>query len=365
MISIYSLVINIFFPFIILIVYFRMLFNKEDKVRYKEKIFISNFNSTRNFNKKLIWFHAASLGEIKSIIPLLKKLNNDQKKIEFLITTITVSSAELISKELYKYQNITHRYLPIDKKDLVEEFLNNWSPNIAIFVDSEVWPNFIFKIKNMGIPLILLNARITSKSFNRWKYFSTLSSQIFKCYDLCLASSLYTKKRLEKLNATNIKFLGNLKFSSDAKTQNIENKNKKILKKYKTWCAASLHNGEEEFCINTHINVNQVHGNILTILVPRHIDNVNKIYKKSKKYSLKVQILNPKDIIKKNIDILIINSFGILNKYLNYCNFVFMGKSILKKFEYNGGQYPIEAAKFGCNIYHDPYTYNFKEVYKL
>ena len=206
MILIYSLVINFFYPIIILVIYFRSLINKEDKIRYKEKLFISKFNPDRNLNKKLIWFHAASLGEIKSILPLLKKLNKNQKEIEFLITTITISSANFVSKELYKYKNINHRYLPIDKKTLVTEFLNNWSPNLAIFVDSEVWPNFIYEIKNMGIPLILLNARITSKSFNRWKYFSRFSSKIFGSYDLCLTSSLDTKKKLEKLNAKNIKF---------------------------------------------------------------------------------------------------------------------------------------------------------------
>ena len=365
MILIYSLVINFFYPIIILVIYFRSLINKEDKIRYKEKLFISKFNPDRNLNKKLIWFHAASLGEIKSVLPLLKKLNKNQKEIEFLITTITTSSANFVSKELYKYKNINHRYLPIDKKTLVTEFLNNWSPNLAIFVDSEVWPNFIYEIKNMGIPLILLNARITSKSFNRWKYFSRFSSKIFGSYDLCLTSSLDTKKKLENLNAKNIKFLGNIKFSSDNEIQNIENKNKNILKKYKTWCAASLHRGEEELCINAHIKVNKAHKNLLTILIPRHINNVKKIYSITKRYQLNTQILNSKENIKKNLDILIVNSFGVLNKYFNYCDFVFMGKSFLKKFEYNGGQNPIEAAKFGCKIFHGPYTYNFQEVYKL
>ncbi len=365
MITIYSSLINLLFPLIIFIIYLRVFLNKEDKVRYKEKIFFSNFKIERNYTKKLIWFHAASLGEIKSIIPLLKKLNKNSNKVEFLITTITVSSAELISKEFAKYKNVFHRYLPVDKKNLVEEFLNSWSPNLVIFIDSEIWPNFIYEIKKLGVPLILLNARLTTKSFKRWKYFLNFSSRIFSSYDLCLTSSLDTKKKLNVLKAENIKFLGNLKFASENEVQHLEIKNKKILKKYKVWCAASLHNGEEELCLKTHMNLNHAHKNILTVIIPRHISNAKNIFNKSKRYGLKAQILDSKDIIKKNIDILIINSFGVMNKYFNYCDSVFMGKSYLKKFELNGGQNPIEAAKFGCKIYHGPYIHNFNEVYKL
>ena len=146
MFLIYRYLINIFFPIIILITFLRTYFNKEDKNRFKEKLFSSSFNVNKNYNKKLIWFHVASIGELKSIIPLIKRLNR-KNNFEFLITTITLSSSHLISEELSGEQNITHRFLPIDKLNLVKKFLDNWSPNLTIFVDSEIWPNFILEIK--------------------------------------------------------------------------------------------------------------------------------------------------------------------------------------------------------------------------
>ena len=167
MLLIYRYLINFFFPIIIIIIFFRSLFNKEDKDRFKEKLFSSSFNITKDYNKELIWFHAASIGELKSIIPLIKKLN-EKNKFEFLITTVTLSSANLIKKELLNEKNIIHRFFPIDKSNLVQRFLDSWSPNLIIFVDSEIWPNFILNIKQRNIPLILLNGRITKKTFLRW-----------------------------------------------------------------------------------------------------------------------------------------------------------------------------------------------------
>ena len=153
---IYRHLINILFPIIIILIYLRVWFKKEDKNRFKEKLFISSFNITRNKDKKLIWFHAASIGEIKSIIPLIKKLNTNNK-FEFLITSVTTSSAKLILEQLSNEKNIIHRFFPIDKQNIVIKFLESWSPDLILFVDSEIWPNFLFEIKKRSIPLILLN----------------------------------------------------------------------------------------------------------------------------------------------------------------------------------------------------------------
>ena len=143
---IYRHLINILFPLIIILIFLRVWFKKEDKNRFKEKLFISSFNITRNKDKKLIWFHAASIGEIKSIIPLIKKLNTNNK-FEFLITSVTTSSAKLILEQLSNEKNIIHRFFPIDKQSIVIKFLESWSPDLILFVDSEIWPNFLFEIK--------------------------------------------------------------------------------------------------------------------------------------------------------------------------------------------------------------------------
>ena len=147
MFFIYRYLTFILYPFFILLIYFRAVLKKEDKIRFKEKIFSSNFKSVRNIKNKLIWFHAASIGEISSVIPLIKTINNSKKNIDFLITTVTLSSAQLVSRELSQYSNITHRFFPLDTANLSKKFLEAWTPDLVCFIDSEIWPNFLFKIK--------------------------------------------------------------------------------------------------------------------------------------------------------------------------------------------------------------------------
>ena len=164
MLSIYRFLTFFLYPIFILIIFLRVFLKKENKLRYKEKIFSSSFNPKKSRNKKLIWFHASSIGELLSIMPLIDNLNiNNSKNLEFLVTTVTLSSAELLEKKLLNYNNVTHRFFPLDTKFLVNSFLDNWQPNLICFIDSEIWPNFLFKIKENKIPLILLNARITKK----------------------------------------------------------------------------------------------------------------------------------------------------------------------------------------------------------
>ena len=363
MLFLYKTIINIFYPFFFLIIYIRKFLGKEDQKRFKEKIYPSFFNPKKN--KKLIWFHAASIGEFLSIISLIKKINKKESKTNFLITTITKSSGELFKKELRSYSNITHRYLPIDHPVLVNKFLNLWKPSLSILVDSEIWPNFIVEINKRKIPLVLINGRITKKTFNRWRFFPKFSKRIFGSFDLCIASSKDSKKNLLNLKAKNVKFIGNLKFTNEIKKLNLDKNNKFGLNKKKIWCAASTHSGEDSIIIKTHIILKKTHKDVLTIIVPRHINRVKEIKSIAKNMNLKTQILNEKNIVNKNADIIVVNSFGVLLKIFNYCKLIFMGKSLLKEKKLVGGQNPIEAAKLGCKIYHGPYIYNFNEIYKL
>ncbi len=361
MLLIYRYLINILFPLIIILIFIRTKFNKEDKDRYKEKLFFSSFNVIKNKNKKLIWFHTASIGELKSIIPLVKKLNKADQ-FEFLITTVTLSSAKLLAKELSGKKNIIHRFFPIDKNNLVKKFLSKWSPNLIIFVDSEIWPNFLLEINNQKIPLILLNARITKKSFVRWKLISKTAEKIFQTFDLCIPSSQESKKYLEDLKVKKIKYFGNLKLTSENNFDTIKNK---ILFTNKFWCAVSTHKEEDISCLKTHLIIKKIHQNIITIIIPRHIDRAKNIRSLCKKLNLKSQIISEGDAIKDKKEIIIINSYGVIPNYLKYCKSVFIGKSLIKRLEKVGGQNPIEAAKLGCKIYHGPYVYNFKEIYEL
>ncbi len=364
MLLIYRYLINFFYPIIIIIIFFRKYLNKEDKIRFKEKLFSSAYNINKDHNKKLIWIHAASLGELKSTIPLIKRLNK-KNQFDFLITTTTLSASNLFSEELLSEKNITHRFFPIDKHSLVKEFLKKWSPNLIIFVESEVWPNFILEIKKKNIPLVLLNARITKKTFLRWNLMPKLAKKIFQSFDLCLPSSKESKKYLEKLKVKNIKYLGNIKLAAENNIVALNNENKEILKINKFWCALSTHKEEEIFCLKTHLNIKKVYKDIITIIIPRHIDRAKKIKSSCERVNLNCQILSKGELIKKGKEIIIINSYGVTSAYLNLCKSVFIGKSMIKRLKLVGGQNPIEAAKLKCKIYHGPYVYNFEEIYEL
>jgi 3-deoxy-D-manno-octulosonic-acid transferase len=363
MLGIYRFLTFILYPLFIILIFLRSIYKKESRIRYKEKIFSSSFNSNRNIKKKLIWFHAASIGETLSIIPLVDEINNLNKNIEFLITTVTLSSANLLKKRLEGYNNVSHRFFPFDLESLSEKFLSLWRPNLICFVDSEIWPNFLFKIKEKKIPLVLLNGRITKKTYTRWNRFSKFAKEVFNNFDLCLPCSEESKNYLEKLHVRKISYFGNLKFAVKIKKGNLSKTNIKILDNFKVWCAASTHEGEENIVIKTHLEIKKKYKNVLTIIVPRHIDRVVYVKTLADKFNLNNQILNDGDIINATKEILVINSFGVLSKYFDYCKNVFIGKSLIKKLSSVGGQNPIEAVKLNCKVYFGPYVYNFQEVY--
>ena len=365
MFLVYRFLTTFFYPIFVIIIFIRKLTKKEDGVRYKEKIFPSSFFPKRDSTKKLIWFHAASIGEVQSILPIIFKLNQNNKNLEFLITTVTLSSGNFIKNKIFNYPNISHRYFPVDSFFLIKEFLNAWSPNLILFVDSEIWPNLIFETKKRNISTIIINGRITKKTFKRWMVISHFAKKIFNCFDLCLASNNESKKYLERLNAKNIKYFGNIKLAGSLDIENINNENESLLSKNKFWCAASTHKGEELFCLKTHLNIKKIYKNIITIIIPRHINRTSEINLLCRKLDLNSQILNSNELIQEGKEVIIINSFGVLPKYFKYSKSVFIGKSILKKFEQVGGQSPIEAAKLGCKVYHGPYVYNFSEIYSL
>tara|TARA_A100001011_G_scaffold394169_2_gene485900 strand:- start:184 stop:1464 length:1281 start_codon:yes stop_codon:yes gene_type:complete len=364
MILFYRALTNLFYPILVLIIFFRKLAKKEDQKRYKEKIFSSNYNVKKNNKLKLIWFHAASIGELKSIIPIIDQLNVRENSLEFLVTTITLSSANLAKIKFKNNNNIHHRFIPIDVKFLIVKFLDLWKPKAIFLVDSEIWPNLISVVKEKKIPLAILNARITNKTFNRWRFVSSFAESLFGSFDLCLTSNFETKEYLENLNAKNIHYIGNIKFCETIK-KNIKNNNEIFLTSKNFWLAASTHNGEENFCLLTHLEIKKDMKNIVTIIAPRHVNRSADIKKLCDGYNLNCQILNSGDHILEDREIVIINSYGILSSFFKNSKSVFIGKSNIKKLKNVGGQNPIEAVKLGCKVYHGPFVYNFKEVYKI
>jgi len=359
----YKFLTYLFYPFSSIYLFLRKLKKKEHPTRYKEKL--SKIEAERGIGP-LIWFHVASVGEAMSILPLVENFENDEKIKKILITTITLSSAQILQKRYDQNVKIIHQFLPLDIPKFVNKFLNYWSPNLAIFIDSEIWPNLIYGIKKKNIPLLLVNGRITKKSFLRWKFFKNFSRQIFKNFDLCIASNKETENHLKILGAQNIKNYGNLKF---AKTKVSLNKKLDpalydIIKNRKIWCAASTHPSEEIFCAKAHLELKKIYNNVLTIIIPRHINRIKKIYSELSDLNLKVVMYTNSGEIKNETDILLIDTYGEALKFYDVSKCVFIGKSLVKSLEEVSGQNPIEASRLGCKIFHGPNVNNFLEVYQ-
>ena len=359
----YKLLTYLFYPLAPIYLFLRILRKKENPKRYKEKL--SKINTPRD-NGFLIWFHVASVGEAMSILPLIESCIEEKKINRILLTSITLSSGKILEKRYMQNTKVVHQFLPLDVPIFTNKFLDHWKPNLSIFIDSEIWPNLILQIANKKIPLLLINARITEKSFKRWQLIINFAKKIFSKFDLCIASNKESENFLKILGAKNIKNHGNLKFSQTK--VNLNNKlDSSLLNKIqnrKIWCAASTHPGEEVLCARAHLKIKKIYKNILTIIIPRHTDRTKKINAELSNLNLKVAFYSNLNQMNENTDILIIDSYGESLKFYNVSKYIFVGKSLVKSLITDSGQNPIEPARLGCKIFHGPNVANFIEIYK-
>ena len=333
--------------------YLRILKKKECPLRFKEKL--GNSQKIRN-NGNLIWFHCSSIGELKSIFPVIDYY---LKKNQILVTTSTLSSNEIFQKKYRNVQNITHQYAPIDTPQIIKKFFIKWKPNVIIFTESEIWPNQIFYAKNNKIPIILLNARISKKSFIKWKLIKISMNKILNSFDLILSQSNESANFFKYFRVNNVLMLGNLKFVLSEDFKVIEESIN--LKKKLIFTALSTHRTEEEVCIRIHTSLKLKYQNLLTIIIPRHIDRISEIKKIISNAKLNFLITETLDNFTDNTDILIINSYGNTKEILKLSKYVFIGGSLVN----HGGQNPLEVAFNNSLIFHGPHIYNFKEIYEF
>jgi 3-deoxy-D-manno-octulosonic-acid transferase len=353
MFFLYQIILSLLVLISPILIIFRIYKGKEDKIRFREKFSIP---SKKRSKGKLIWFHGASVGEILSIIPLIENYEKDKLINQILVTSSTLSSSRVLKK--FKFKKTVHQFYPIDHFFFTKRFLEYWKPNLAIFIDSEIWPNMFKKLEEKKISLILLNARITKKTFLRWQSLKNVSQKVFKKISIAYPQNLETKYFLRKLKVKKIKTIGNLKFAEQ--DNEIMNKLNFRFKSKKIWVASSTHSDEEIFCGKTHIELKKKIKNLLTILIPRHIHRVQEI--KSELENLRLNVTNHSSNTKnlKNIDIYIVDTFGETKKFHKVGTSVFIGGSIINR----GGQNPLEAARYGARILHGPNVDNFKDVYK-
>jgi 3-deoxy-D-manno-octulosonic-acid transferase len=347
-----TFIINYFLNLYLII---RIIRKKECPIRYKEKICQSLANRKEGF---LIWFHCSSIGELKSIFSIIDYYLNN-KKIQILVTTSTLGSNEVFKKKYEKNESIIHQYSPFDTPQIIKKFFLKWKPNIVFFAESEIWPNQILEAKNKNIPIILLNGRLSPRSFNRWKFFKNNMKEILNCFNIILCQSKESKESFDYFDTNNVEYIGNLKFVA---TKEYESKNtsEKELQRL-IFIALSTHKTEEKICARAHLFLKEKYPNLLTIIIPRHVNRVQEIKDEINKLKLNSIISNSLNAIEKNTDIMIVDTYGLTKKFLELSKFVFIGGSLIN----HGGQNPIEVAYNNSIIFHGPYVYNFKEIYKL
>ena len=338
-----------------LIVIYRIVKKKENPKRFLEKF---SLNKKKRETGKLIWFHCSSVGELLSIIPLLKEFEKIKSIKQILVTTSTLSSSKIFGK--FKFKKTSHQFYPLDNIHIVSNFLNHWNPSSVFFVESEIWPTMISELNKRKIKIVLINARMSENSFKRWFSIRYFGKNILEKFDYIFPQNKETFLYFKKLGMKKIKFLGNLKFIS-SNNDKLNRINKKYFKNKIILCSASTHYNEEEIFANLHIKFKKKIPNLLTIIIPRHIERTNEITQMldKKKLTFLRHSENKKNYEK--YDVYVVDSYGESKSFYKISNVVFLGGSLVSK----GGQNPLEALRFGCNILHGNYTFNFKDVYKM
>lgn len=356
---IYKLITIIIKPFLFLFFIYRLLKNKEEFGKYSERRGLSLKVKPEG---KIIWIHAASVGETLSTLPLIKKLKELSPKINIIITTSTKTSKEIIIKK--NMDRVFHQYVPWDNKNFCINFLNQWKPDIAVFLESEIWPNLLYETKRKKIPISLINARITNKTYSRWLKFPKTISYLLSFFSLIVAQDNLSKNKLHSLGAKNIFVYGNLKNDSEKLSYNAES-----FKKYNNYfeqkdiiVAASTHRGEEKNIVNVFKSLIKELPDLFLVMAPRHPERRNEIVSLLKKqgFSEKEYLLRSGDnSLNENTKIFILDTIGELGYFYEKSEVVVLGGA----FGEFGGHNPLEPARFNNAIFSGPNYFNFKDEY--
>ena len=309
---------------------------------------------------KLIWFHASSVGECLSIMPLIKMITQKYPMINILLTSGTLTSANIIQKQNHK--NLIHQFVPLDHLPYVKRFLKHWQPSLVFFVESELWINHIFQIKKKDIPLILINARLSPSSFKSWKKLKRTIQAILASFNLILTQDNDSYHRFQEINAPNLHITGNLKFDMPLLKYNHDDllQLQQQINQRPVWIAASTHHNEEEIIFKTHNDVKKEHPNLLTIIIPRHPHRGTQLTQLFRDQNCTIAQRSTKNPITENTDIYIADTIGEMGLFYRLSHISFIGGSLIP----HGGQNPLEAGQLQHALMHGPHTHNFKFAYE-
>lgn len=306
----------------------------------------------------LVWFHAASVGETTAVLPLIAEVQ--RRSINVILTTGTVTSASIVKERAEP--GVIHQYVPLDLKPAIGRFLDYWKPDLAIIAESEIWPMTILELGARRMPQVLVNGRLSDRSFASWKRRINLAEALFENLSHVIAQSDVDAERFRLLGARPVTVSGNLKV--DTAPPPVDGAALTDLRAQigdrKTWCAISTFSGEEELAADVHAKIKALH-NPLTILVPRHPERCDGIYEMLVGKGLKVVRRTSGDPIEADTDIFLGDTIGEMGLYLSLSDIAFVGRSIASS---TGGQNPLEPAMMGCAVLSGPNVQNFRETYQ-
>ncbi|WP_027134177.1 3-deoxy-D-manno-octulosonic acid transferase [Geminicoccus roseus] len=305
----------------------------------------------------LVWVHAASVGESLSILPLLDSLLAARPDLRFLVTTGTVTSAALMAKRLP--EGVLHRFAPVDLPDVVGRFLERWRPDLAIMVESEIWPNMLSMLAAQDIPTVLLNARMSERSFRRWRWAGASIARLLGSFRLVLAQSQQDATRLAALGARRVVTPGNLKYAAPplpADPVELEVLERSLAGR-PAWLAASTHEGEEAAALQVHRALRSAFPDLVTIIAPRHPNRGAEITHALRSAGIGVARRSAGEALASH-GIYLADTLGELGLFYRACPLVFVGGSLVR----HGGQNPLEPARLGCAVLLGPHVWNFDEI---
>ncbi|HEX3860083.1 MAG TPA: 3-deoxy-D-manno-octulosonic acid transferase [Stellaceae bacterium] len=320
---------------------------KEDRERLGERFGITD---TRRPDGPLLWIHAASVGEANSVLALLDRVLAERPRIAVLMTTGTVAAARLLQSRLPA--GARHQYVPVDTPRSVDRFLSHWHPDLAIWVESELWPNLVLASHRRGIPLLLANARLSARSLARWRAVPGLVQPVLQAFALCLAQDEAQAERFRLLGATGATSVGDLKAAASplAADPLVLSALQREIGQRPLWLAASTHAGEEEIIADAHACLAAQHPGLMTIIAPRHPVRGPALAEMLSQRRLRVARRGAAEPVTAETDIYLVDTLGELGLFFRIAGIGFIGGSLVRK----GGHNPFEAARLDCAILHGP-----------
>lgn len=354
MIVLYRFLTFIASPFVPLLLKRRLARGKEDAARLPERMGVA---SRPRPSGKLMWIHAASIGEANAVLPLIVELLKQHEQLHILLTTVTVTSAKLMGAALP--ERAMHQFAPVDTPQAVNAFLNHWRPDLAFWVDSEIWPNMIYATHARGTVMGIVNARMSERSFNRWRRLDGFMRGLLSSFTFCFAQSEADAQRLQLLGMKSITRIGNLKYDAPPLPcdENELMRLRAMVKGRPVWVAASTHPGEEASIAQIHTALkSDGTPKVLTIVVPRHASRAEEVARALA--PLHTARRSERDPILDDTDVYLADTMGELGLFYRLASVAFIGGSLVP----HGGQNPLEAARLGCAVIAGPHMENFADI---